>query len=371
MTPAWRNLFENTLTVQFDHRMVAYAHLARVAMLHAVDAVARTGGAALDGALALAALVTRRPRSASSRCCIRRRCRWRCRTRSFAIVVFTVADRARRAAVASGGRCACAGAQYRRSRRHDRSRDRRGHRRAAHAARQGQRARYRVLRGARRALRRAARPTMPRPIVLTGAGQDVLRRCRSQASERRRRRITCARFLPALHQLYEDGVLPSEAGGRGDQRPCRSPAARSSPAAPTAASWRHEAAASASPNCWSACRFRRWPSRCCALAVPAAYLAEFAYSGATYMTDDALDARLDRRDRRAGGIARATRSPWPRSWRRLPPAAFAQTKAQIRGPVTERLAVSGEEIDREVTALWCADDTLARVRDYVARMLTK
>ena len=24
-TPAWRNLFENTLTVQFDHRMLAYA----------------------------------------------------------------------------------------------------------------------------------------------------------------------------------------------------------------------------------------------------------------------------------------------------------------------------------------------------------
>ena len=29
MHPAWRNLFENTLTVQFDHRMMAYADLAR------------------------------------------------------------------------------------------------------------------------------------------------------------------------------------------------------------------------------------------------------------------------------------------------------------------------------------------------------
>ena len=28
-TPAWRNLFENTLTVQFNHRMVAYAALDR------------------------------------------------------------------------------------------------------------------------------------------------------------------------------------------------------------------------------------------------------------------------------------------------------------------------------------------------------
>ncbi len=36
--PWWRNFFENPLTVQFDHRMVAYALLAAV-MLHAVDAV--------------------------------------------------------------------------------------------------------------------------------------------------------------------------------------------------------------------------------------------------------------------------------------------------------------------------------------------
>ena len=35
--PAWRNLFENTLTVQFNHRMIAYAILI-VAMLHACDA---------------------------------------------------------------------------------------------------------------------------------------------------------------------------------------------------------------------------------------------------------------------------------------------------------------------------------------------
>jgi heme a synthase len=56
--PLWRNFFENTLTVQFDHRLVAYA-LWLVAVLHAVD-VARTvrGGAALAGALALACVVT-------------------------------------------------------------------------------------------------------------------------------------------------------------------------------------------------------------------------------------------------------------------------------------------------------------------------
>ena len=58
LAPAWRNMFENTLTVQFDHRMVAYA-LWLFALLHAVD-IARTlpGGGALTGALALAAAVT-------------------------------------------------------------------------------------------------------------------------------------------------------------------------------------------------------------------------------------------------------------------------------------------------------------------------
>src|SRR6185437_14675426 len=36
--PSWRNLFENTLTVQFEHRMVAYTLFALV-VLHAIDAV--------------------------------------------------------------------------------------------------------------------------------------------------------------------------------------------------------------------------------------------------------------------------------------------------------------------------------------------
>jgi cytochrome c oxidase assembly protein subunit 15 len=57
-TPWWRNVFENTLTVQFDHRLMAYA-LWVLAALHAAD-VARSvrGGAALTGALALACAVT-------------------------------------------------------------------------------------------------------------------------------------------------------------------------------------------------------------------------------------------------------------------------------------------------------------------------
>ena len=56
-TPLWRNFFENTLTVQFDHRMTAYA-IFICALLHALD-VARTvkSGSARSGAFVLAACV--------------------------------------------------------------------------------------------------------------------------------------------------------------------------------------------------------------------------------------------------------------------------------------------------------------------------
>jgi cytochrome c oxidase assembly protein subunit 15 len=56
--PWWRNLFDNTLTVQFEHRMTAYTLLV-LAVLHAVDAVrSRAGVAAANGALWLAAAIT-------------------------------------------------------------------------------------------------------------------------------------------------------------------------------------------------------------------------------------------------------------------------------------------------------------------------
>jgi len=53
--PIWRNLFENTLTVQFDHRMMAYAVWLLV-MLHANDAWDRRHE--VRGALLLAGTVT-------------------------------------------------------------------------------------------------------------------------------------------------------------------------------------------------------------------------------------------------------------------------------------------------------------------------
>jgi cytochrome c oxidase assembly protein subunit 15 len=56
--PWWRNLFDNALTVQFEHRITGYA-LLTLAVLHALDAVrSPVGAAVITGASWLAAAVT-------------------------------------------------------------------------------------------------------------------------------------------------------------------------------------------------------------------------------------------------------------------------------------------------------------------------
>jgi heme a synthase len=56
--PWWRNLFENTLTVQFEHRMTAYTLFA-LALFHAIDAIrSRVDRDAINGALWLVAVIT-------------------------------------------------------------------------------------------------------------------------------------------------------------------------------------------------------------------------------------------------------------------------------------------------------------------------
>jgi len=105
-------------------------------------------------------------------------------------------------------------------------------------------------------------------------------------------------------------------------------------------------------------------------AVPPRYLPEFILSGATYATDEALrrgwvDEVAEPVELMDDAIAVA------RELSLLSPAAFAQTKLQIRQPVTERLAKSGEATNKVVTDIWTAPATLAYIRDYVARTLTK
>lgn len=56
ISPAWRNVFENVMTVQFQHRMIAYT-LWAASLLHALHA-GRSGGGAARQAWMLFALVT-------------------------------------------------------------------------------------------------------------------------------------------------------------------------------------------------------------------------------------------------------------------------------------------------------------------------
>ena len=105
-------------------------------------------------------------------------------------------------------------------------------------------------------------------------------------------------------------------------------------------------------------------------AVPPRYLSEFTLGAATYATDAALDQGwvdeiAEPEDLLDDALAVA------RELAILSPLAFAQTKAQIRQPVAERMAASGAATDKAVSAIWTAPETLARVDDYVKRILTK
>ncbi|HVZ54538.1 MAG TPA: enoyl-CoA hydratase/isomerase family protein [Pseudolabrys sp.] len=105
-------------------------------------------------------------------------------------------------------------------------------------------------------------------------------------------------------------------------------------------------------------------------AVPKRNLAEFTLSGATYDVDAALDRGwIDEIAEPADLLDDALAVA--RELAELSPAAFAQTKHQLRAEVSERVQRSGAATDKAVTEIWCADETLARIRDYVARTLTK
>lgn len=105
-------------------------------------------------------------------------------------------------------------------------------------------------------------------------------------------------------------------------------------------------------------------------AVPERFLSEVTFSGATYETDAALergwiDEVVEPEDLAEDAIAVAEELA------ELSPAAFTITKQQIRMPARERLDKSGAVTEAAVTDIWCADETLARIGDYVARTLKK
>jgi enoyl-CoA hydratase/carnithine racemase len=92
-------------------------------------------------------------------------------------------------------------------------------------------------------------------------------------------------------------------------------------------------------------------------------------SGATFAPDDAVARGLiDEVVDPEALIKRAVLAA--QTLAALSPPAFALSKRQLRAPAVQRVAHT-RHIDEEVTKLWCADETLARVRDYVSRTFKK
>jgi enoyl-CoA hydratase len=105
-------------------------------------------------------------------------------------------------------------------------------------------------------------------------------------------------------------------------------------------------------------------------AVAPNVLEEVIFGAATYLPADALGRGLI--DEVVEGDALIERAvAAAKTLAALPPRTFAQTKRQTRAQAFERLARDGARIDAEVTEIWCADETLGRIRDYVARTLKK
>lgn len=104
--------------------------------------------------------------------------------------------------------------------------------------------------------------------------------------------------------------------------------------------------------------------------VPNRFFPQAVLSGATCEPEAALERGLIDEIVAPGNLlGRALAAA--RTLAALSPEAFALTKRQLRQPVTERLARDGARIDAEVTEIWTRPDTLARIRDYVARTFKK
>jgi enoyl-CoA hydratase len=105
-------------------------------------------------------------------------------------------------------------------------------------------------------------------------------------------------------------------------------------------------------------------------AVPARHLPELLFTGTTYEVDAALERGLvdavvqpDELMPRAIAAAEQLAS--------ISPAAFAQTKAQLRAEARERLERTGAATDKIAAGIWAAEPTLRYIRDYVASTLKK
>ena len=104
-------------------------------------------------------------------------------------------------------------------------------------------------------------------------------------------------------------------------------------------------------------------------AAPMGRLQAWIFQGVTLDADAAasqglVDAAADADRLAADALAAAERMA------ALPRTAFALTKRQLREPTLQRIRAAAAR-DAEVLAAWQAPETLAAIREYVARTLRK
>ncbi|MEA2982183.1 MAG: enoyl-CoA hydratase [Alphaproteobacteria bacterium] len=105
-------------------------------------------------------------------------------------------------------------------------------------------------------------------------------------------------------------------------------------------------------------------------ASPPRYLADGMFSGATFAPEVALARGLvDELADSAGLLDRAVAAA--ETLGALSPAAFAQTKQQVRQPVADALERHGQRVDANAMDIWTAPETLDRIRDYVSKTFKK
>ncbi len=116
--------------------------------------------------------------------------------------------------------------------------------------------------------------------------------------------------------------------------------------------------------------FSALPMEIMRFAVPERHLPGLILGGGTYDGDDALQRGLIDEVVDADALMQQALAT-AQHLATLSPAAFAQTKKQLRQSVAERVARRRTATDKVVTEIWAAPETLDYVRDYVARTLKR
>jgi len=102
--------------------------------------------------------------------------------------------------------------------------------------------------------------------------------------------------------------------------------------------------------------------------VPPWHLAEMVYGGGTVSVDEALDRGLLDAVVEPASLLDAALAE-AEALAAIPAESFALTKAQLRQPARDFLAVHAARIDREALACWSAPAAQDAIRRYVAKTL--